>query len=196
MTRSRNGGRAARSTRRPTAARPFTRLTKGLPSCPLGRIGLDYSRKNPNVVFAIVDCEKIGMGTPPVQVYLGVAGENAAGGVKLTQITPDSPAASAGLKVGDIVKAVDKKPLANYDELTAQIRAHKIGDKLTLTVLRDKETHDIVVTLGKRPEPAQSGGRGFQCRRFPRRGRGRRGAHGAPHAARACRKKPGFKSAT
>jgi photosystem II stability/assembly factor-like uncharacterized protein len=140
----------------------FRKLTTGLPTCPLGRIGLDYSRKNPNVVYAIVDCAKIGMGTPPVQVYLGVVGENAPGGAKLTQISPDGPAAAAGLKVGDIVKAVDKKPLANFEELSGQIRAHKIGDKLTLTVQRDKETRDFVVTLGKRPAPAGPAERGFQ----------------------------------
>ena len=58
----------------------FRKLTKGLPTCQLGRIGLDYSRKNPNVVFAIIDCEKIGMGTPPSQIYLGVTGENGMGG--------------------------------------------------------------------------------------------------------------------
>jgi photosystem II stability/assembly factor-like uncharacterized protein len=137
----------------------FRKLTKGLPTCPLGRIGLNYSRKNPNVVYAIVDCEKIGMGTPPIQVYLGVAGENAPGGAKLTEISPNSPAAATGLKVGDVVKAVDKKPIANFDELTAQVRAHKVGDKLTLTIQRDKETRDIVVTLAKRPEAAGPGGR-------------------------------------
>ena len=43
----------------------FKKLTKGLPTCKIGRVGLDYFRKDPNVVFAIVDCEKIGMGTPP-----------------------------------------------------------------------------------------------------------------------------------
>ena len=140
----------------------FHKVTKGLPTCPLGRIGLDFSRKNPNIVYAIIDCEKIGMGTPPSQVYMGVAGENApsGGGAKLTQITPEGPAAKAELKVGDIVKAVDKKAIANYEELTAQIRAHKVDDKLTLTILRDKETRDIVVTLGKRPEQGRAGGPG------------------------------------
>ncbi len=138
----------------------FRKLTRGLPTCPLGRIGLDYSRKNPNVVFAIIDCEKIGMGTPPSQVYMGILGENVKDGAKLTQITPQGPAATAGLKVGDIVKSVDKKTIANYEQLTEQIRAHKVGDKLTLSVQRDKESRDIVVTLGKRPEQPAAGGGG------------------------------------
>jgi photosystem II stability/assembly factor-like uncharacterized protein len=139
----------------------FHKLTKGLPTCALGRIGLDYSRKNPNVVFAIIDCEKIGMGTPPSQVYLGIAGESAAGGAKLTQITPDSPAAKAGLKVGDIIKAVDKKAIGKYEDLAEQIRTHKAGDKLTLSVARGTESLEITVTLGKRPQQP-GGGEGRQ----------------------------------
>ncbi len=47
----------------------FRKLTKGLPTCQLGRIGLDYWKKDPNTVFAIVESEKIGMG--PVQPRLG-----------------------------------------------------------------------------------------------------------------------------
>jgi photosystem II stability/assembly factor-like uncharacterized protein len=139
----------------------FHKVTKGLPTCPLGRIGLDYSRKNPSVVYAIVDCAKIGMGTPPSPVFMGVAGENAEGGAKLTQITPDGPAAKAGLKVGDIIKAIDKKSLGKYEELAERIRRRKVGDKLTLTIQRDKETRDIEVTLGRRPETERPGGRQF-----------------------------------
>ena len=77
----------------------------------------------------------------------------------MTQITEESPAAKAGLKAGDIIKAVDKKPIAKYEELAQQIRTHKIGDKLTLTIQRGKETREIVVTLGRRPAQPGQGGR-------------------------------------
>ena len=138
----------------------FKKMTKGLPTSNLGRIGLDYSRHNPNVVFAIIDCEKIGMGTPPSLVYMGIQGENASGGAKLTEIVPDGPAAKAGLQAGDVVKAVDKKAVTTYEQLAEQIRGHKVGDKLTLTVEHEKETREIVVTLGSRPESGRTGGRG------------------------------------
>jgi photosystem II stability/assembly factor-like uncharacterized protein len=138
----------------------FHKLTKGLPTCELGRIGLDYSRKNPSVVYAVIDCAKIGMGTPPSPVYLGVAGEDAEGGAKLTQITPNGPAAKAGLKVGDIIKSADSKTIAKYEELAEQIRKHKVGDKMKLTIGRDKESREIEVTLGRRPEQAGPGGGG------------------------------------
>ncbi len=128
----------------------FKKLTAGLPSCELGRVGLDCFRKDPNHVYAIIDCAKIGMGTPPVAVFLGVQGEDAEG-AKLTQITENSPASKAGLKANDVVKAVDKKEIKTYTELAEIIRGKKKDDKLTLTVLRDKETKDIVVTLEERP---------------------------------------------
>jgi photosystem II stability/assembly factor-like uncharacterized protein len=38
----------------------FTKVTQGLPSGLLGRIGLDWYRKDPNVVYAIVESEAIG----------------------------------------------------------------------------------------------------------------------------------------
>jgi photosystem II stability/assembly factor-like uncharacterized protein len=140
--------------------RSFRKLTTGLPTCELGRIGLDYWRKDPKVVYAIIDCQKIGMGTPPSPVYLGVMGENADGGVKLTQVTPNGPAAKAGLKVGDIIKSADKKPIGKYEELTEFLRAHKVGDKLSLTIQRGKEKLEITATLGRRPDPARAGGGG------------------------------------
>jgi photosystem II stability/assembly factor-like uncharacterized protein len=140
--------------------RNFRKLTKGLPTCQLGRIGLDYSRKNPSVVFAIIDCEKIGMGTPPSEVYIGLVGEKATDGVKLTQITAGSPAAKAGLKTGDIVKAAGDKVIGKFEDLIEEIRTHKVGDKITLKIARGKETLEIVVTLGRRPQQARAGGGG------------------------------------
>jgi photosystem II stability/assembly factor-like uncharacterized protein len=138
----------------------FKKLTQGLPTCALGRIGIDYYRKNPSTVFVIVDCAKIGMGTPPSNVYLGIQGESAEGGVKLTEITENTPAAKAGLKTGDIIKAMDKKPIKDYTELGNQIGAHKPGDKVTLTIVRTNQTIEIAVTLGNRPDSPQGRGAG------------------------------------
>ena len=88
----------------------FKNLTKGLPTNKMGRIGLDVYRKDPNVLFAVIDCEKIGMGTPPKKAagagtaYMGLIGEDAddAGGAKITRVTAGSPAEAAGLKVDDV----------------------------------------------------------------------------------------------
>jgi photosystem II stability/assembly factor-like uncharacterized protein len=129
----------------------FNKLKTGLPTVAVGRISIDYYRKNPNTIYAIIDTEKGGMGTPPTRVYIGVQTGEAPDGVKLTSIADKSPAAKAGLKTGDVIKAVDKKEVKNNNQLGEQIRAHKAGDKITLTIQRDKESKDIEVTLEDRP---------------------------------------------
>src|SRR5579883_221706 len=52
----------------------WQKITKGLPTCKLGRIGIDWYRKDPHVVFLLVESEKIG-GTPHP-----VAGKGSNGG--------------------------------------------------------------------------------------------------------------------
>jgi photosystem II stability/assembly factor-like uncharacterized protein len=129
----------------------FKKLTAGLPTSPLGRVGLDFYRKNPNTIFAVVDCQKIGMGTPPSRVYLGLAGDETKDGLKITQVTPNSPAAKSGLKTGEVLKSFDKKPVIRTQDLTGLLRGRKAGDKVALEVIRDGKTVDVEVTLDDRP---------------------------------------------
>jgi photosystem II stability/assembly factor-like uncharacterized protein len=139
----------------------FKKATDGLPAGATGRIGLDWYRKDPKIVFAIVDCEKIGMGTAPKVVAgasLGLVGFDPedAKGVRVTEVTPRGPADAAGLKPGDEVLAIDGKAVGNYRELIGDVGAHKPGDKVKVKYLRDNETTEVEVTLSAR----QGGGGG------------------------------------
>lgn len=126
----------------------FRQVTKGLPTCALGRVGLDYYRKDPNVVFAIVDCEKIGMGPPqPAKAFLGINGEDAEVGARLTQIVPKGPADRAGLQKDDIVLSIDGKLVLSFKQLTDLVAGHKVGDKLVFKVSRNREEKEFAVTL-------------------------------------------------
>src|SRR5207248_5407675 len=136
------------------------KLTKGLPTSKLGRIGLDYFRKDPNVLFAIVDCEKIGMGLPPksgATVYVDVFGEDGENGVRLFSVRDNGPSAKAGLMVDDIVQTIDGKAITKADQLVEEIRNHKVGDKVKFKVLRGEKTVEITVTLERRPEQPGEG---------------------------------------
>ncbi len=137
----------------------FKKMSKGLPDSNLGRIGLDYYRKDPKTVYAIIDCEKIGMGPPPV--WIGLGADDLEGPAKVARVTPDGPGGKAGVKVGDLITAIDKKPIKKWGEVGDAVLEHRAGDKLTFTVQRDqsaflfqrhKETKDIVVTLEVRPD--------------------------------------------
>ncbi len=135
------------------------KLTNGLPTSNFGRIGLDFYRKNPKEIFAIVDCEKIGMGAPPqtgTAVDVDFLVEKADNGFKLSDITRTNGAATkAGLQVNDVIQSLDGKSVTAMDpeQLTEEIRNHKIGDKLKYTVQRGDKNMDLVVTLERRPEP-------------------------------------------
>ena len=86
--------------------------------------------------------------------YLGVSmGEapNGQDGALVQEVASGSPAAKAGLQVGDLVTAVDGKSIQNSGEMVAAIRDHKPGEKVTVTVDRDGNQTTISATLGERP---------------------------------------------
>jgi putative serine protease PepD len=68
-------------------------------------------------------------------------------GAEVTEISANTPAADAGLKKGDVVVAVDSERVDSALSLVANIRERAVGDKVTLTVLRDGKRIDLSATL-------------------------------------------------
>lgn len=131
----------------------FKKLTKGLPTCKLGRIGISIYRKDPKFVYAIVESEKIGQ-MPEDLAFAGLSGANATDvGARITAVTKDGPSAKAGLKVNDIVISVDGEIIHSYDDLLRKIRNSKVGQQLKLVCSRDKKTVNISLKMGQRPKP-------------------------------------------
>jgi serine protease DegQ len=71
-------------------------------------------------------------------------------GVIITGVLQDGPAAKAGLQPGDVVTAVDRKPVTNVSELLTAVAALKPGVAAPLSVLRRDSSTEIAVTPGKR----------------------------------------------
>ncbi|MFE1957520.1 trypsin-like peptidase domain-containing protein [Streptomyces sp. NPDC059479] len=65
-------------------------------------------------------------------------------------ITPNGPAAKAGLKAGDVITKFNDTPIDSGPTLIGQIWTHKPGDKVTLTYIRDGKESKVQVTLGER----------------------------------------------
>ncbi len=63
-------------------------------------------------------------------------------------IVPGGPAERAGLEPGDVIVAIDGKPVADSSELIVAIRSRSPGDTITLTVRRDGDERSVKVTLG------------------------------------------------
>jgi hypothetical protein len=57
-------------------------------------------------------------------------------GAVIQNVEPESPAIAAGLKVDDVIRAVDGKPVANVDELTTAIGAKRPGESVEVSVWR------------------------------------------------------------
>jgi putative serine protease PepD len=91
-------------------------------------------------------------GNPIKHPYVGVSLNNSsAGGAPIQQVVPGGPGADAGLKVSDIVTAINGKAISSTDQFIATIDTFSPGQTVTLTVKRGGSTHDAKVKLGSRP---------------------------------------------
>jgi serine protease Do len=72
-------------------------------------------------------------------------------GAVIGEVTPNSPAARAGLKQGDIVVGVNGQPVNDANELRLKIGMLDPNTNVTLKVLRDGRSQDFAVTLGEFP---------------------------------------------
>jgi S1-C subfamily serine protease len=65
-----------------------------------------------------------------------------------SSVLPDSPAAKAGLKAGDVITRVAGKPINETNSLTSLLGAFQPGQKIELTISRDGKNQKISITLG------------------------------------------------
>jgi serine protease Do len=90
--------------------------------------------------------------TPEFAEAYGVEHE---GGAVVSDVVPDSPAAGAGLRRGDVIVAVDGETIEDHTDLSFCIRSHLEGDKVRLTVIREGKEREVSVTLGSIPGRSQ-----------------------------------------
>ena len=65
----------------------------------------------------------------------------------LRRVTPGLPADKSDLKVGDVIRKVDGKPVTGSIDLVVAIRSHVPGEKVTLTVKRGGKVSQVEVGL-------------------------------------------------
>jgi serine protease Do len=68
------------------------------------------------------------------------------GGVLVNTVTPNGPAAKAGVKPGDVIVSVDSKPVKDGDQLVAEISSRRVGSTVQLGLLRNGAK--LAVTTG------------------------------------------------
>ena len=86
---------------------------------------------------------KASTGSMPDFAYSGA-------GVKIAGIADDSPASQAGLEKGDIIIGFNSKKIKTLKDYSNQLKAHKPGDVVEVTIKRDKKEKTLKLTLGTR----------------------------------------------
>jgi membrane-associated protease RseP (regulator of RpoE activity) len=75
-------------------------------------------------------------------------------GLRLVRLLPDSPAAKAGLRTGDLITAVNGQALGKLDDMARVLGKLPAGTKLEFQISRADGDRIVEVTLGTRPPDA------------------------------------------
>lgn len=73
-------------------------------------------------------------------------------GVIIGRVQDGSPADKAGLLAGDVITAIDRRRVASVSEVRNRIGLVRLGQQLTLDIIRDKQPLNISVTVEQLPE--------------------------------------------
>jgi len=68
-------------------------------------------------------------------------------GIYVARVVEDGAAEAAGLKEGDVITTIDGKKVKQFGELQGILAKKRPGDKVTITYLRDKKSHNATLTL-------------------------------------------------
>jgi len=95
----------------------------------------------------------LGVGTQ--QVQLGEAlrqrlGTEQRTGVIVVDVQPESPAARAGILLGDVIVAVGDARITEPTELRAALKPQHVGETITVSIVRGGEPRDVRLTVGER----------------------------------------------
>jgi putative serine protease PepD len=116
-----------------------------------GSVGIGFAVPSNTVRDVIPRLER---GETIKRAYLGVSTAPNAGGVTVASVSAGAPAATAGLRVGDVIVSVDGKRVSEPDDVSAAIQDKHPGDKVEIQVRRNGADETLNVTLDERPANA------------------------------------------
>jgi putative serine protease PepD len=110
-----------------------------------GNIGLGFAIPS-NKVKAVAD--QLIKGEKVKHPFLGVSVADATdGGALVRSVTPNGPAAKAGIQEGDVITKLGDKAINGQDDLVNAVQAGNVGDRLDVTYTRNGDQKTATVTL-------------------------------------------------
>jgi S1-C subfamily serine protease len=93
----------------------------------------------------------LGISSYPVRLPEDLGSElGQAGALLIFSVQPESPAAKAGLMLGDVLAQLDGTPVAQFGELVELLDEERIGAEATIKLVRAGKPLDLKVTVGAR----------------------------------------------
>lgn len=129
-----------------------TAVARGSANSAANNIGFAISVEE--VLAVLGQLREQAAGSPRIEGFLGVSLEqrtDGGAGSIIATVQPGSPAAQAGIRIGDIVLAVDGEPVNGQAGLVAAIRDRTAGDTVTIDLIRASERLSVTATLVARP---------------------------------------------
>jgi serine protease Do len=93
--------------------------------------------------------------TPAIAKSLGLDPDHPTGAL-VASVTPDSPAARAGIKQGDVITAAGGHDIKTVHELPRLVASTPVGSKLQLTIVRDGKQKTVEASIGEMPQNVAS----------------------------------------
>ncbi len=78
------------------------------------------------------------------------AGRTQESGLMIVRVEPNSPAAQAGVLLGDILVALDGQTIANTEDLQASLTSERVGKAVPVLVIRGGVLQTLSLTVGQR----------------------------------------------
>jgi predicted metalloprotease with PDZ domain len=125
------------------ALAPVTAFAQGTPQAPSDTTYAPHAGQHtanaPRLGVALMQL------TPELRVFFAVPADR---GVIVAKVVPGSPAAKAGVKVGDVIVAVQSEPIANGREVQSAVSAAKPDARVEVDVIRNKKHVKLSAKLG------------------------------------------------
>ncbi len=133
-----------------------------------GSIGIGFAIPSNVVKTVVADLKQSGHVTrgylgveaqqisPAIASAMSLPGEKGGDGALIASVSSDSPAAKAGLQPGDVITAVDGKPVHNPRDLAMLVAADRPGSDAKVDILRDGASKSVDVSLATLPNQVAS----------------------------------------